>query len=336
MRHTILLPSGTSAARSSPHTVKKNERRTYSLFVESGDMPLDAHVALCIATPGADTTMTHLTQASPIAQIEGELDVIAVRQARTGAPLGVFVQEEFAPAQLIAGGTVGAWFDPSDMSTLFQDAAGTIPVTRVGQPVGKVLDKSGCGWHLTQATATRRPVLQQDARGRRYLKFDEIDDALTTPAQVLSGGTHLFAVGAKITHPSPWGTYCRIVFGAVEKLYFAKSGTRNRFEFILANADAAGQWATPVGSGSAFPGIDDTIHVAVGTVNDGTITCQLNRAKNSRKLLGSGNFSETTAIALGPGMEFYGAMYMRGDQAISEALIENAARTIAEMTGTTL
>lgn len=36
----------------------------------------------------------------------------------------------------------GAWFDPSDMSTLYQDAAGTIPVTAVEQPVGLMLDKA--------------------------------------------------------------------------------------------------------------------------------------------------------------------------------------------------
>jgi hypothetical protein len=36
----------------------------------------------------------------------------------------------------------GAWYDPSDMTTLFQDAAGTTPVTAVEQPVGLMLDKS--------------------------------------------------------------------------------------------------------------------------------------------------------------------------------------------------
>ena len=36
----------------------------------------------------------------------------------------------------------GAWYDPSDMSTLFQDSAGTTPVTAVEQPVGLMLDKS--------------------------------------------------------------------------------------------------------------------------------------------------------------------------------------------------
>jgi hypothetical protein len=36
----------------------------------------------------------------------------------------------------------GVWLDPSDMSTMFQDSAGTTPVTDVGQPLGLILDKS--------------------------------------------------------------------------------------------------------------------------------------------------------------------------------------------------
>lgn len=36
----------------------------------------------------------------------------------------------------------GALFDPSDMTTLYQDAAGTTPVTALEQPVGLMLDKS--------------------------------------------------------------------------------------------------------------------------------------------------------------------------------------------------
>lgn len=36
----------------------------------------------------------------------------------------------------------GAWLDPSDITTLYQDAAGTTPVTAVEQPVGLILDKS--------------------------------------------------------------------------------------------------------------------------------------------------------------------------------------------------
>ncbi len=53
----------------------------------------------------------------------------------------------------------GAWFDPSDMSTLYKDAAGTIPVTAVEQPVGKMLDKSGNNWHATQSITASKPTL---------------------------------------------------------------------------------------------------------------------------------------------------------------------------------
>jgi hypothetical protein len=43
---------------------------------------------------------------------------------------------------LFALGEQGAWYDPSDFSTMWQDSAGTTPVTAVEQPVGLVLDKS--------------------------------------------------------------------------------------------------------------------------------------------------------------------------------------------------
>ncbi len=43
---------------------------------------------------------------------------------------------------LFANNEQGFAYDPNDLSTLYQDAAGTIPVTAVGQPVGLVLDKS--------------------------------------------------------------------------------------------------------------------------------------------------------------------------------------------------
>lgn len=49
---------------------------------------------------------------------------------------------QFSPALLFAAGEVGAWYDPSDFSTMFQDRAGTTPVTAVEQPVGLLLDKS--------------------------------------------------------------------------------------------------------------------------------------------------------------------------------------------------
>lgn len=45
-------------------------------------------------------------------------------------------------AKLFANNEQGFYYDPNDLSTMYQDAAGTTPVTAVGQPVGLMLDKS--------------------------------------------------------------------------------------------------------------------------------------------------------------------------------------------------
>jgi len=63
-----------------------------------------------------------------------------------------------SPVALFASGEVGVWYDPSDLTTLFQDSAGTTPVTAPNQTVGLMLDKSGRGNHATQATSTQRPI----------------------------------------------------------------------------------------------------------------------------------------------------------------------------------
>ena len=49
---------------------------------------------------------------------------------------------KFNPISWFLKGEPGAWYDPSDLTTLFQDSAGTTPVTAVEQPVGLMLDKS--------------------------------------------------------------------------------------------------------------------------------------------------------------------------------------------------
>lgn len=48
--------------------------------------------------------------------------------------------------KLFANGEQGFFYDPNDLSTMYQDAAGTVPVTAAGQLVGLMLDKSkgGC------------------------------------------------------------------------------------------------------------------------------------------------------------------------------------------------
>jgi hypothetical protein len=84
--------------------------------------------------------------------------------AVSGADWGSFTE-----TAIFSAGEQGYWIDPSDLATMFQDAAGSIPVTAVGQSVGRILDKSGRGNHFHQPDNAVRPVLQQDSGGNRYL-----------------------------------------------------------------------------------------------------------------------------------------------------------------------
>ncbi len=97
------------------------------------------------------------------------------------------------PGRLFGAGQQGAWFDPADLSTLFQDSAGTIPATADGDPVGRVLDKSGNGRHLLQAINAARPILRHSG-GLTWLDFDGVDDRMTF-AEMPNTGTATAILG---------------------------------------------------------------------------------------------------------------------------------------------
>lgn len=104
----------------------------------------------------------------------GSIDIDAWIREVTG-DLGQFIRNLFSNSEQ------GFAYDINDLSTLFQDAAGTIPVTGAGQPVGLVLDKSGRGNRAYQTNAASRPLLQRNATtGAYYLAFDGVDDFLVT------------------------------------------------------------------------------------------------------------------------------------------------------------
>jgi hypothetical protein len=111
------------------------------------------------------------TLATPVAQAVATLfDGTLGKLLNYGLSVGKGLLGAFSPLSLFASGEQGVWYDPSDFSTLFQDSAGTTPVTAVEQPVGKILDKSGRGNHATQATSASRPILaRHPASGKRNL-----------------------------------------------------------------------------------------------------------------------------------------------------------------------
>ena len=103
---------------------------------------------------------------------------------------GAFTMTTFNPSSsLFAAGEKGAWFDATDLSTMFQNIDGSNPVTAVGQYVGKWLDKSGNGNHaVASANNTTRPTYQIDAEGNPNVTFTKSPvTQLVTPSINFTG-----------------------------------------------------------------------------------------------------------------------------------------------------
>lgn len=122
----------------------------------------------------------------------------------------------FSPSVLFAGSVKGAWYDPSDLSSMFQDTAGTVPVAANNDPVGRINDKSGNGNHLLQATAGKRP-LYQTASGLSWLLLDGVDDGMATA----TGGTWAAA-----------SDFCMALRSTGANTVLAWDGTNSGTEFI--------------------------------------------------------------------------------------------------------
>jgi len=112
---------------------------------------------------------------------------------------------DWTPAKLFLSGEKGAWYDPSDLTTMFQDIAGTIAVTADGQTVGKILDKSGNGKHATAPTDSARPLYKTDGT-LHWLKFDGVNDNLST-ANIDLSTTNKLSGFVGLLHPLSGGFY---------------------------------------------------------------------------------------------------------------------------------
>jgi lysophospholipase L1-like esterase len=183
-----------------------------------------------------------------------------------GIGLGVTEQRRSAFQALVStlyqGGAVqGLITAPfSDFSKLWQDSAGTIPVTAVGQPVARVQDVSGNGYFLTQPSGGSIPVLAQDANGYYGLSFDGTNDYLS-----VASSTAAF----KYLHDGTGGSLFAAVAWAspltVSKIYaVASSGAAsNSNGFALYTAEG-------FGAVSASQQINTTIANGAATVINGT------------------------------------------------------------------
>ena len=117
-----------------------------------------------------------------------------------------YITQLLPPAQLFKNNEQGVWYDPSDISSMYQDAAMTIPVTANGDPIGAMMDLSGNGNHATQTVSASRPTYQTDGI-LHWLAFDGVDDFIKSSG-FLRTTPHVIAFGMMFGVNSATGKFC--------------------------------------------------------------------------------------------------------------------------------
>lgn len=130
-------------------------------------------------------------------KVTTDLSVTSLRPRQSGI---------WTPSLLFDGGEQGAWFDPSDLSTLFQDAAGTIPVTADGDQVGLILDKSGNGNHTIQSIPATRPSWRTNGNVA-WFEFDGVDDRVSINPIGYASGSFGLCIGLSYLAYTPSTKY---------------------------------------------------------------------------------------------------------------------------------
>lgn len=156
-------------------------------------------------------------------------------------------------SKLFATNEPGVWLDPSDITTLFQDTAGLVPVTAPGQSVARMNDKSGNDNHATQATAAARPVYGiVPMGGRRNLltRTEEFDNAVWASDQGPSLTPQGDGVWRLQASPSAWTLQQSMALNSLLSVFAIDVKSNNagldRFRIALSGTlsirDATPEW----------------------------------------------------------------------------------------------
>jgi len=153
----------------------------------------------------------------------------------------LLMEDSFLPYNLFRSGEQGIWLDPSDFSSLYQDAAGTTPVTALGQPVGLALDKrlglalgaelvtngdfsnGATGWTISQTGASVVAI----AGGIASISSPAGDTAAiaTTPTGTTNGNKYVVQFDATITAGAGY-VYLGDTSGGASRCSFNTSGRK--------------------------------------------------------------------------------------------------------------
>jgi len=186
---------------------------------------------------------------------------------------------QFSPALLFAAGEQGAWYDPSDFSTMFQDSAGTTPVTAVEQPVGKILDKSGRGNHASQSTSGSQPVLS--ARVNRLTYSEDFSNAVWTKVGVTASGARLTAIAGTSAAYAEVAVFNAPATTITISAVFASTVGRNRYAWVADRGVAPIASATFDLNAVSVVGKETSVTANAMTLSDGSVRCTVTYTRAS-------------------------------------------------------
>lgn len=137
---------------------------------------------------------------------------------------------------LFANNEQGFAYDPNDLTTMFQDAAGTVPVTGAGQPVGLMLDKSkglvvgpelinnGTFESLSFWTTNNTAKIELVSSKLRFTRLAGAD-SVSQPFQTEVGKFYKVKVNALVVS----GSFARAACGAINSISSSQNKLINSF-----------------------------------------------------------------------------------------------------------
>lgn len=183
----------------------------------------------------------------------------------------------FDPSKLFTTGVNGVWYDPSDLTTLYRDSAGTLPVTAVEQPVGLILDKSK-GLVLGPEIFTDVCVIQNNGTSGAY-----------------SAGAISNSLAGASTYPRYRWAQPSLQIGKTYKITIVQTNAAVFSNILFDNAIIAGAASLLNSSGTVtfyvkYNGVDNRIGLyAAGTVFSGSVSISVRELTSNYAFNPSGN-----------------------------------------------
>jgi len=240
----------------------------------------------------------------------------------------------FSPNALFASGEAGDWFDPSDLSRMWQDTAGTTPVTADGQTVARIDGQRGVV-SLRQSDAAKRPVYKTSG-GLHWLQFDGTNDAFASAATLNLSGTDKVTVTTGTFKNSDAAQIIAelsiAVAGNTGSFYHVQGndpGPTNRYSAMARGSAAAAPSISAIVTSASFAAPDTVVLTATHDISGDLSTIRRNGVAGTDGTAdkGTGNFGNHTLFVCARNQT---SLYLNGN--IYFILIRGALTSGADLT----